>query len=389
MIYNFDKIIRRENTNSVKYDLRQEYFGKEDVLPLWVADMDFETPDFIRNAIIKRAEHPIYGYTVRKNSFFQSIIGWMDRRHNWKVHKNWISFSPGIVPALNMCVLSFTSPKDKILIQPPVYPPFFRAIKDHDRNLLENVLLYEGEHYRIDFDDFEKKAREAKAFILCHPHNPVGRLWNHQELLRMVEICNKNGVLIFSDEIHSDLILFKHTHIPLLTIPGANEITVSMYAPSKTFNLAGLSTSFLIIPDKDLKIKYDRTLDNLHMGLGNIFGNVALEAAYNEGEEWLTQVLHYIHHNITYLSRFLENRIPEIKPIIPEATYLVWLDCRALNMSDKELKNFIIQKAGLGLNHGAVFGKGGEGFQRINVATPRKLLKEALIKLEKAVKEWR
>lgn len=389
MKYNFDKITEREDTNSVKYDLRKEYFGKEDVLPMWVADMDFETPEFIRKAIIKRAEHPIYGYTVRKDSFFRSIISWMERRHDWKVEKDWISFSPGIVPALNICVLGFTEPKDKILIQPPVYYPFFRAVKDHDRTLIENVLANEEGQYRIDFDDFEKKAQEAKVFILCHPHNPVGRLWNYQELSRIVEICKKNNVIIFSDEIHSDLILTDNKHIPLLNIPGAKEITVSMYAPSKTFNLAGLSTSFLIIPDKNLKFKYDRTIDNLHMGMGNIFGNVALEAAYNEGEEWLLQVLEYIRNNINYLADFLKNRIPEIKPIIPEATYLVWLDCRSLNLSDDELKNFIINKAGLGLNHGPVFGKGGEGFQRINVATPVELLQKGLIKLEEAVKELR
>mgnify|MGYP006281953605 FL=1 len=389
MTYNFDKITQRDNTNSVKYDLRKEYFGKEDVLPLWVADMDFETPDFIREAIIKRAEHPIYGYTVRKDSFYNSIISWMGRRHAWKVEKDWISFSPGIVPALNMCVLGFTEPEDKILIQPPVYFPFFRAVKDHDRTLLENVLVYDNDHYRIDFDDFEKKAREAKVFILCHPHNPVGRLWDHQELSRMVEICKKNNVIIFSDEIHSDLILTERKHIPLLNIPGADEITVSMYAPSKSFNLAGLSTSFLIIPDKKLKLRYDRTIDNLHMGMGNVFGNVALEAAYNEGEEWLKQVLEYIAENIDFLGDFLKNMIPEIKPIVPEATYLVWLDCKALKLNDEELKNFMINSAGLGLNHGPVFGKGGEGFQRINVATPRRLLQEALTKLEKAVKELR
>ncbi len=389
MNYNFDKITKRENTNSVKYDLRKEYFGKENVLPMWVADMDFETPDFIREAIIQRAEHPIYGYTVRKDSFYNSIINWMGRRHDWKVEKDWISFSPGIVPALNMCVLGFTEPGDKILIQPPVYYPFFRAVKDHDRTLLENVLVNDKGHYKIDFDDFEKKAKEAKVFILCHPHNPVGRLWNHHELSGMVEICKKKNVIIFSDEIHSDLILTERKHIPLLNIPGADEITVSMYAPSKSFNLAGLSTSFLIIRDKKLKLRYDRTIDNLHMGMGNIFGNVALEAAYNEGEEWLKQVLEYIGENIDFLSNFLKNKIPGIKPIIPEATYLVWLDCRALKLNDEELKNFMINSAGLGLNHGPVFGKGGEGFQRINVATPRELLQKALTKLEKAVKELR
>ncbi|MGC9341865.1 MAG: MalY/PatB family protein [Bacteroidales bacterium] len=386
MKYNFDRIIKRENTNSVKYDLRKEYFGKPDILPLWVADMDFATPDFIRNAVIERAKHPVYGYTVRKEEFPNSIISWMKRRHNWEVNKDWISFSPGIVPALNMCVLAYSEPGDKIMIQPPVYFPFFRAVKDHNRDLLENVLVNTNNNYSIDFEDFEEKAKEAKIFILCHPHNPVGRLWNHEELRKMVEICVKNNVIIFSDEIHSDLILRNNKHIPVLTIPGAEKITVSMYAPSKTFNLAGLSSSYLIIPDKKLKLNYDRLIDNLHMGLGNVFGAVALEAAYNEGEEWLEELLIYIQDNISFLDNYLKERIPLVKSIIPEATYLVWLDFRELGMEDEELKKFIIHEAKIGLNHGPVFGSGGEGFQRINVACPRKILKKALNQLENAIK---
>jgi cystathionine beta-lyase len=389
MSYNFDKITPRENTDSVKYDLRKEYFGKEDVLPMWVADMDFETPDFIREAIIARARHPIYGYTVRKYDFYESIINWMEKRHSWVVKKDYISFSPGIVPALNMCVLAFTEPGDKILIQPPVYFPFFRAVKDHKRELLENVLVYKNGRYQINFNDFEEKAKQSKVFIFCHPHNPVGRLWNYEELSRIVEICKKHDVIILSDEIHSDLILGKNKHIPLLNIPGAEGITVSMYAPSKTFNLAGLSTSFLIIPEKELKLKYDRMIDNLHMGLGNIFGAEALKAAYQKGEGWLEEVLQYIESNIEYLESFLKEKIPEIVPIRPEATYLVWLDCRKLNMNDEEIKKFMINEAQLGLNHGPVFGKGGEGFQRINVACPRKILKDGLERLEKAIRNHR
>ncbi len=386
MKYNFDEIIERENTNSVKYDLRKEFFGKEDVLPMWVADMDFATPDFIRKAVIKRANHPVYGYTVRKDDFNNSIIQWMKKRHTWDVKKEWISFSPGIVPALNMCVLAFSQPGDKILIQPPVYFPFFRAVKDHDRILTENVLVNINNTYSIDFEDFEKKVKDSKIFILCHPHNPVGRLWTREELTQMVAICKKQKTLIISDEIHSDLILGNNKHIPLLTIPGAKEITISMYAPSKTFNLAGLSTAYLVTPEKKLKLKYDRILDNLHLGMGNIFGAEALVAAYNHGEEWLEELLEYLMQNIEYLNRFVSERIPGIKVIIPEATYLVWLDFRSLKMKDDELKEFIIKNAGLGLNHGPVFGSGGEGFQRINVATPRQKLEQGLINLEKAVK---
>jgi cystathionine beta-lyase len=385
MKFNFDEIINRENTNSVKYDLRKEYFGKEDVLPMWVADMDFATPKFIREAVIERAKHPIYGYTVRKEEFPDSIISWMKKRHKWDVKKEWISFSPGIVPALNMCVLAYTDPGDKILIQPPVYFPFFRAIRDHNRELVENVLVNTNNSYIIDFEDFEKKAASSKAFILCHPHNPVGRLWNRKELIRILEICEKHEVIVFSDEIHSDLILGNNSHIPFLTLPGAEKNTVAMYAPSKTFNLAGLSTSYLIIPNKELKLKYDRLIDNLHMGLGNIFGAVALDAAYAKGEEWLKELLIYLKQNIEFLDDFLKTRIPKIKAILPEATYLVWLDFRDLGMKDDDLKHFLINKARLGLNHGPVFGAGGEGFQRINIASPRKILEKALLQLESAV----
>ena len=385
MAYNFDEIIKRENTNCVKYDLRKEYFGKEDVMPLWVADMDFATPDFIREAVIARAMHPIYGYTLRNDEFPDSIISWMKKRHNWQLNKEWISFSPGIVPALNMCVLAYSNPGDKILIQPPVYHPFFRAIKDHKRQLITNELAYQNEAYSINFEDFETKAKEARIFILSHPHNPVGRLWNQEELSRMLEICKKHEVIILSDEIHSDLILGKEKHIPLLTLPEAEKQVISMYAPSKTFNLAGLSTSFLIIPNKELKVIYDRMLDNLHMGLGNIFGFVALQAAYTHGEEWLEQLLAYLRGNVDFLTEYIRNHIPRVKVIKPEATYLVWLDFKDLNMTKEELRNFIIHKAGLGLNDGPSFGPGGEGFQRINVATPRSLLQTAVERLKNAI----
>ncbi len=384
MTYNFDKYINRENTNSVKYDIRKKYFGTEEVMPLWVADMDFETPDFIREAIIERAKHPIYGYTIRGEGFFSAIIDWMERRHSWKVQKDWIVFSPGIVPAINVAVLSFTNPGDKILIQPPVYHPFFGAIKDHGREIIENTLLYKEGSYSIDFIDFEEKAKEARVFILCHPHNPVGRLWNREELSRMKEICQRNDVIIFSDEIHSDLILSDSSHIPLLSLDDKSENIITFYAPSKTFNLAGLATSYLIIPDKDLRNKYEAFLNSMHLGMGNIFGSVALESAYNEGEEWLEQLLKYLNSNLDFLVKFIEERIPEIRLVVPEATYLVWLDLRKLNRSDENLRKLIIEDAGLGLNDGPTFGEAGAGFQRINIALPKKQLELALLKLENA-----
>ncbi|MCF8378629.1 MAG: PatB family C-S lyase [Bacteroidales bacterium] len=385
MKYDFDKNISRENTNCVKYDIREEYFGNKEVMPMWVADMDFETPGFIRKAIIKRAKHPIYGYTIRGEGFYTSIINWMKKRHSWDVNKDWISFAPGIVPAINMAVLAFTKPGDKVIIQPPVYHPFFYAIKDHKREILENNLIHENGKYTIDYKDFEDKAKEASVFILCHPHNPVGRLWKRDELKQIIDICSKNNVLIFSDEIHSDLILVDRPHIPLLKLAEKHSNIISFYAPSKTFNLAGLSTSFLIIPDKKLKNIYESFMNSLHISMGNIFGLVALEAAYNDGEDWLARLLKYLNSNLDFLISFIKKNIPEIKVIKPEATYLVWLDFGQLKLKDKELRSFIIEEAGLGFNDGPGFGQSGSGFQRINIALPRKRLKKALKKLEAAI----
>jgi cystathionine beta-lyase len=386
--YNFDKIIKRENTACVKYDLRKEFFGNDSILPLWVADMDFETPDFIREAILKRAAHPIYGYTFRTGDFSQSIIGWMRKRHQWEIKKEWVSFSPGVVPALNMAVLAFTKPGDKVIVQPPVYFPFFTAVKNHGRELVYNQLIEKDGRYEMDFEDLEKNADEkTRMLLLCHPHNPVGRLWSKQELETLVDICTRKNILIVSDEIHSDLMLNGNVHIPLATISQkAADISLTCIAPSKTFNLAGLSTSALIIPNENLKKEYEIILDHLHVGMGNLFGIISLETAYNHGEEWLDQLLPYLNQNLRLFNEFLITRIPKIKVIQPEATYLIWLDFRELGFKNKELKEFIIEKAGIGLNDGPSFGPGGDGFQRINIALPRQVLINALESLEKAVK---
>jgi cystathionine beta-lyase len=388
MKYNFDQIISRKNTNSVKFDMSKQFFGKEDILPMWVADMDFATPEFIRKAIIKRAEHEVYGYTFRGEGFFSSIINWMKKRHDWEVKKEWISFSPGIVPALNLSVLAFSKPGDGIIVQPPVYFPFFSAVQDHGRKILQNQLREIDGKYSIDFEDFEKKAQDAGLFLFCHPHNPVGKVWNKQELSRLVDICRQNKVMIISDEIHSDLMLNNNKHIPLLSIKGADKITISFFAPSKTFNLAGLSTSFAVCSNEVLKKRFEKQVDQLHIGMGNIFGAVALEAAYKEGEDWLNELLIYLADNLKFLEEFLSHRLPDIKVLIAEATYLIWLDFRNFKMNDEELKKFIINKAGIGLNDGPMFGVGGSGFQRINIALPRKKLEEALLKLEEAVKNY-
>ncbi len=386
MKYNFDEIINRENTASVKYDLRKEIFEKEDVIPMWVADMDFKTPDFIIKAIKDRANHEVFGYSFRPESYFQSIVNWLKRRHNWEISKDWISFSPGIVPAVNMAILAFTEPNDKIIIQPPVYFPFFSAIKNNNRAIIENPLKLKNGRYCFDFNNLEKKLADAKMLILSNPHNPGGSVWTEDELKRLGEMCLENNVLIMSDEIHADLVFKDFKFIPLASISkNIADSTVTFIAPSKTFNMAALSTSSVIASNKELKDKYDKVLDAIHVGLGNVFGTVASEAAYNYGDEWLDQLMDYISVNLDFTQEFLNEKIPQIKMIRPEGTYLVWLDCSELNLNEKDLKEFMIKDAGLGFNDGRMFGTGGEGYMRMNIACPKQTLLDALISLEKAV----
>jgi cystathionine beta-lyase len=387
MKYNFDEIIARSKTASVKYDLREMIFGNEEVLPMWVADMDFRTPDFVMEAIRKRAEHEILGYSIRTADYFDALIGWLKRRHNWEIKKDWVAFSPGIVPAVNMAVLAFTRQRDKIIVQPPVYFPFFGAVKDHKRKLVYNPLIMKDGRYEMDFENLEQLCREgARMLIISNPHNPAGNAWAADELRRMAHICLKYNVLIISDEIHSDLVNcgFKHTVLASLS-PEIAAQTVTMVAPSKTFNLAGLSTASVIIENPVLFAKFSKTLEALHIGMGNVFGNVAAQAAYSKGDEWLDQLLDYVDGNIKYLMQFVERHLPLIKVIRPEATYMVWIDFSGLGLDDKALNQFIIQNAGLGLNQGIQFGPGGEGFMRMNLACPRSVIQKGLEQLKEAV----
>ena len=384
--YNFDELIERSNTASVKYDLRQLFFGKDDVIPMWVADMDFRTPDFIMNAIRERANHEILGYSIRPESYFTSLIDWLKRRHNWEIRKEWIAFSPGIVPAVNMAVRAFSKRRDKIIIQPPVYFPFFDAVKKHGRKLVFNQLVMENGRYRMDYENLEQLCCDgAGMLILSNPHNPAGNAWRADELKKMADICVKYNVLIVSDEIHCDLVNrgFKHTVLALLS-PEIDAQTVTMVAPSKTFNIAGMATASVIISNPLLMKKFRKVLDALHIELGNVFGNVASEAAYTYGDEWLEQLLDYLDGNITTLIDFAEKNLPQIKVIRPEATYMAWLDFSKTGMNSKELKEFVIEKAGLGLNEGVQFGPGGEGYMRINLACPRQTLIKALNQLKLA-----
>ncbi|HLN53814.1 MAG TPA: PatB family C-S lyase [Lentimicrobium sp.] len=384
--YDFDELIERSNTDSVKYDLRKQYFGTDDIIPMWVADMDFKTPDFILNAIKTRLEHSVLGYSIRTQEYFDAIRNWFQRRHNWTINNDWISFSPGIVPALNMMVLTFTHPGDKVIVQPPVYFPFFSSVKGNGRTLLFNELKLENGRYEIDYANLEKLCKKASMIFISNPHNPGGNAWTEEELKEMAEICLKHNVLIVSDEIHADLVNigFKHTVMASL----GNKIaqgTITLHAPSKTFNMAGLSTASVIISNPALKNKYDKLVQNLHIDMGNVFGNVASIAAFNHGDEWLDQLIVYIDGNINFLRTYLLENIPAIKMIKPEATYMAWLDCKALNMDDKQLSKFFIQQAKLGLSPGFLFGKGGSGFMRINLACPRALLQKGLDQLKNAI----
>ena len=384
--YDFDEIIPREGTNCIKYDGREWIFKTNDVLPLWVADMDFRTPDFIVKAIKKRAEHEIFGYTFKPESYFKSIIGWMQRRHNWEVQKEWISFSPGVVAGLTLAIETFSNTGDEVVVQPPVYFPFFDCVKGTRRKLVENPLKLENGRYTFDFDDLKSKITgNTKLLLLCNPQNPGGMVWTKEELKELSSICLKYNIMVISDEIHSDLVFEGHKHIPFASISEeAASNSVVFMAPSKTFNVAGLSSSVAIIPDKTNFARYERALGVGHLGMGNIFGTVALEAAYSHGDEWLTQMLDYIWDNYLFLEKFMSEKLPKVKVMKPESTYLIWLDFNEYGMNDSELFKFTINEAKVGLNNGAKFGTGGNGWLRINIGCPRSILEEGLNRLEKA-----
>jgi cystathionine beta-lyase len=387
MKYNFDERISRSGTSCVKWDLAETFLGTKDLLPMWVADMDFKTPDFIVEAVKQRTDHEIFGYTVRPESYYSSIIDWIGKKHNWSIEKDWIGFSPGIVPAVNMAVMAYTKPGDKIIIQPPVYFPFFSAVRDNGRQLVYNQLVLNNGRYDMDFDDLVNKIdSRTRMIIISNPHNPGGSAWTAEELTKLGKICVEKNIVLISDEIHSDLVLppFKHTIAANLSEEIA-KVTVTMMAPSKTFNLAGMATSSVIISDPQLRNTFQVMLDRVHVGMGNLFGMVASEAAYTHGKEWLDELIEYVKGNIDFVEDYVANQLPKVKMIRPEATYLIWLDFQELGLNDEELNTFIQEKAKLGLNDGPRFGPGGEGFQRMNVACPRSMVVEAMERLKRAI----
>jgi cysteine-S-conjugate beta-lyase len=390
-MWNFDEPVAREGTNCIKYDLREEIFGEKNVIPMWVADMDFKCPGFIAESLSRRIDHEIFGYSYRPAEYFTSIISWIKARHNWEISREWISFCPGIVPALNFCTLAFTEPGDSIIVQPPVYFPFFSAVESHGRNLIYNKLVETEGKWTMDYESLVSSiSSRTRMIFISNPHNPVGRVWTKEELLNLAEICIENKILMISDEIHCDLVLPGYTHTPLASLSEKiAENTVTLIAPSKTFNLAGLATSSVIISEAALRKTFNKVLDNLHVGNGNIFGNIASIAAYTKGHEWLNELLIYIDNNVDFVEDYCLKMIPEIIPVQPEATYMIWLDCRKLGMTGKELQNFFIHRAGIGMNEGSTFGPGGDGFMRMNIGTTHTTVLKAMEKIEKAVSELR
>ena len=384
-----DTIIERKNTDCLKFDAATRRGYPEDILPLWVADMDFPAAPPILEALQKRITHGVFGYSEPDpDRFFPVLERWFRERHNWQIQKDWLLQTPGVVFALAMAVKAFTEPGDAVLIQQPVYYPFSEVILDNGRHRVSSDLLLKGGRYEIDFADFERKIVEnkVKLFLLCSPHNPVGRVWTRDELEMVAAICRKHNVIVIADEIHEDFVWTERPHIPYASLGGAiAEKAVICTAPSKTFNLAGLQVSNIFIPDYGLRRRFKHEINAAGYSQLNTLGLIACEAAYGEGFSWLQEVKQYLRENIDFTRVFLQQHIPWIRLVEPEGTYLLWLDCRGLGLSSFELDEFIIKKAGLWLDSGAIFGAAGKGFQRINVACPRSVLQEALERIQRAI----
>lgn len=384
----FEQIISRRGTGSRKWDALDAVFGSAEVLPLWIADMDFASPEAVSNRLIERAKHPIYAYNTQDDSLYRAFINWVKRRHNWDIDKEWLILAPGVVPSVVLAILALSEPGNGVIIQTPVYPPFFDSIKDNQRAIVENSLIEENGHYTIDYDDLEAKLADPnnKLLLFCSPHNPVGRVWTREELQRVYELCQRYNVDVLSDEIHSDLVYgeHKHTVFAALGTPVCQQ-SVTFMAASKTFNIAGLNLSFIVAPCQRRRALIKAELNRLHLNRNNLFGVLASEAAYAEGDAWLDALLEYLEKNADTLVEFVEKRLPKVKIVKPEGTYLAWLDFRAYFPDSNSLDAFLVQKAKVGLNSGKTFGSPGEGFARLNFATQRSVLLEALERIEKAL----
>ncbi|KAA6351916.1 Cystathionine beta-lyase PatB [termite gut metagenome] len=385
--YNFDEIIERRNTGALKTDILQARYGNSDLLPLWVADMDFRSCEKIIEAMQKRCEHGIFGYPVATEAYYLSIINWLKNEHQWTIQQKWLSYIPGIVKGIAFAVMHFSNPNDKIIIQPPVYHPFRMVTQMHHRQVVNNPLIEENGRYRMDLDGLRKLIdKDCKLLILANPHNPVGITWDKETLKELAGICYENHILVIADEIHADMAIFGNRHFPFATVSEqAEQNSITFMSPSKTFNIAGIVSSYAIVPNDSIRQSFYTFLEASELGDGTIFAYTAIEAAYNQGKEWKDQMLHYVEANIRFVDAYVKEHIPAIQVIIPEASFLVWLDCRALGLNQKELNRLFTDQAQLALNDGEMFGKEGIGFMRLNVGCPRSILDKALKQLAQAV----
>jgi len=383
----FNERIRREGTRSEKWDGLEKVFGQADALPLWVADMDFPCPPEVTEALVERARHGVFGYTMWTDSYYRAASQWLLRRHGWQVEPDSFLSSAGVVNGMSISLQALTRPGDVVVINTPVYGPFFGIPRMNGRVLRESPLVETPEGWRMDFEDLDRQLAGASLYMLCSPHNPVGRVWTEEELDRVVALCEKHGVLIFSDEIHGDLILSGHRHIPLASRPGAADRTVTFLAPSKTFNLAGLSASLIQTDNPDYRRAIREEFSRAGMHMGNTFGIEALEVAYRQGEPWLQEMLSYLEGNFDYVLSFLREHLPQIRADRPEGTYLLWLDFRGLGLDDRALQQVLLKKCRLALSAGSFFGEDGRGFMRMNLACPRSVLEEAMKRLKEGLQD--
>jgi len=389
-MWNFDEIIDRRGSGCVKYEGLQKLFGRTDLLPLWVADMDFATPPFIIEAMKKRLEHPVFGYTVVPPDYWKVVSRWIEEHHQWKVEEQWMRFIPGIVKGIGLVVNVFTQPGDKVIVMPPVYHPFFLTPRGNKRQVVWNPLIrHDDGSYSIDFEQLALICDEhCKLLILCNPHNPAGIEWDRATLIRLAEFCQQHHLIVISDEIHCDMALFGHKHIPFASVSEqARDISITFQAPSKTFNIAGIVSSYTVIPNEDLRKTFFGWLDANEISSPDIFAPIATMAAYQQGEAWRKELVKYIEGNVMFTENFCREHIPAVRPLRPQASFLVWLNCRDLNLSHDELVDLFVNKAHLALNDGKMFGPGGDGFMRLNVGCPRAELEQALTQLYAAVRQ--
>lgn len=394
MTSRFDQPVDRDHTRAVKFDARKAVFGREDVIPVWVADMDFAAPEAVTRALMERAQHPVYGYTLFPDSLFEAMIDWFQTRHDWTIERDWILMAPGVVPSLHAACLAYSEPGEGVIIQPPVYPPFFSSIRQCDRTVIENPLVLETDdkdgpgRYRMDLKHLEACAArsDARILLLCSPHNPVGRIWSEEELRGVLAIARRHNLVVLSDEIHCDLTYDdapRHRMLATLAQPG--DPVVTTVAPSKSFNMPGLGLSAVVIPDAERRAALKTVFQTMHMPQCNPFSVAGFEAGYRAGGPWLDELRGYLQANRDFVASTVNQNLPGIRVSAPEATYLMWLDCRALGLSDTDLKRFFVQQAGVGMNPGITFGEPGSGFMRLNIGCPRSVLADVLERIRAAL----